>query len=272
LRTLDRKDGFGTYGLMRVPHPVYAAILAAICLPLDAASAQHFLPDCAGTVTAAQTQVLRVEQNGALILRDGRALLLEGIRFPESGPLSGRALEVLRAMAQAGPVNFTAWPPREDRYGRIRVQGFGRQWFQVALLERGLARVEISPDREECAPDLYEAEARGRARRLGLWALAAYRVRAPEEVPKEMKGVTGTFQLVEGRVSNVGQADGRLFIDFGSKRILSAVIAPGDRRAFRDFDLDGLPGHRIRIRGIVQDYRGRPEIALSNPFQIEMLD
>jgi hypothetical protein len=87
-----------------------------------------------------------------------------------------------------------------------------------------------------------------------------------------MEGVTGTFQLVEGRVSNVGQADGRLFIDFGSKRILSAVIAPQDRRAFRDFDLDGLPARRIRIRGIVQDYRGRPEIALSNPFQIEVLD
>jgi endonuclease YncB( thermonuclease family) len=259
---------------MRVPKLIYASILAAICLPLDAytASAQHFLPDCAGTMTVAQAQVRRVERNGALVLRDGRTLLLEGIRFPESGPLSRQALEALRTMVQAGPVNFTAWQPLEDRYGRIRVQGFGRQWFQIALLGQGLARVAISPDREECAPDLYEAEARGRARRLGLWALAAYRVRAPEEMPKEMKDVTGTFQLVEGRVSNVGQADGRLFIDFGSKRILSAVIAQGDRRAFRDFDLDGLPAHRIRIRGIVQDYRGRPEIALSNPFQIEVLD
>jgi DNA/RNA endonuclease YhcR with UshA esterase domain len=26
------------------------------------------------------------------------------------------------------------------------------------------------------------------------------------------------------------------------------------------------------VRGIVQDYRGRPEIALSNPAQIEILD
>ena len=41
----------------------------------------------------------------------------------------------------------------------------------MALLERGLARVEIAPDREECAPDFYEAEARARGASLGLWAL-----------------------------------------------------------------------------------------------------
>jgi DNA/RNA endonuclease YhcR with UshA esterase domain len=72
----------------------------------------------------------------------------------------------------------------------------------------------------------------------------------------------------------VGAGGGRTFIDFGSdgQRIFSAVIAPEDRRAFHNFDLDGLNAKHIRIRGIVQDYRGRPEIALSNPAQIEVLN
>jgi hypothetical protein len=148
------------------------------------------------------------------------------------------------------------------------MQVFGHSWLQIALLEQGLARVRISPDREECAPDLYEAETRARAKGAGLWALERYRVRTPEQ----LKGAAGSFQLVEGQVGNVGRADGRTFIDFGGQRIFSAVIAAGDHKAFRDFDIDGLSGRRIRVRGIVQDDRGRSEIALSNPAQIEVLD
>ncbi len=261
---------------MRIPPLTYGPILAAICLPLDAyaATQERFIPDCAGNVTIAHARIARVERSGALVLPDGRSVLLEGIRLPENGSLAERALTALRAMAQEGPVSFATTPPVQDRYDRTRAQGFGRQWLQMVLLEQGLARVAISPDRSECAPDLYEAEARARARRAGIWALAAYRLRAPQEMPREMKSTVGTFQLVDGRVSNVGQANGRLFIDFSTNglRIFSAVIAPEDRRAFRDFDFDGLPAHHIRIRGMVQDYRGRPEIALSNPAQIEVLD
>ena len=254
---------------MRVPLLTYGLILAAMWLPQDACAAaeERFIPDCAGSVAIAHARVLRVEQNGALILSDGRAVLLEGIALPLDDT-RGLALDALRAMTRASTVSFTTSAPSRDRYDRMRVQGFGRQWLQAALLEQGLARVAIAPDRDECAPDLYEAEDRARTRRAGIWALAAYRVRAPQE----MKGTAGTFQLVDGRVSNVGQADGRLFIDFGDRRLFSAVIAPEDRRAFRDFDLDGLTAHRVRIRGIVQDYRGRPEIALSNPAQIEVLN
>jgi hypothetical protein len=45
-----------------------------------------------------------------------------------------------------------------------------------------------------------------------------------------------------------------------------------DRRAFRDFDMEELRGHHIRVRGVVQDHHGRPKIALSNPSQIEVLN
>jgi len=253
---------------------IYAAILAAMCFPLDvyAAEQERFISDCAGKIEIAHARVLRVERDGALILPDGRTLVLEGIRLAVDdgmpGALAERARTALSGLVLSGPVNFTA--ASRDRYGRLRVQGFGREWLQVALLEQGLARAAISPDRTECAPDLYEAEARARARQTGLWALAAYRVRMPQDV----QGAAGSFQLVQGRVSHIGRADGRTFLDFGGqgKWSFSALIAPDDRRAFRDFDLDALAGREVRVRGIVQDYRGRPEIALSNPSQIEVLD
>ncbi len=250
----------------------YAAILAAMCCPLDAYAAgqERFIPDCAGAVAIAHARVTRVDRVGTLILSDGRAAILEGVRLPPAGEKTvyDLALKVLRDAAMTGTVNFTATAPVIDRYGRLRVQGFGQVWLQMALLEQGLARVQISPDRSECAPDLYEAEARARARHAGIWALATYRVRTPQT----LKDTAGTFQLVEGSVSNIGRADGRTFIDFGDKRLFSVVIGATDRRAFRDFDFEDLRGRPVRVRGIVQDYRGRPEMVLSNPAQIELLD
>ncbi|HVW73411.1 MAG TPA: thermonuclease family protein [Rhizomicrobium sp.] len=250
----------------------YWAILAAIWLPPPAMAAPRFIPDCAGPVEIAHAHVVRVERNGALVLEDGRAVVLEGIRL-EEGPdgLSERALAALHAMALAGPVTFTAVAPKEDRYDRIRAQAFGDKWFQTALLEQGLARVAITPDRNECAPDLYEAEQRGRAEKVGLWAVPGNAPRAPEAMKSAS---TGSFQIVDGWVTHVGRADGKTFIDFGSdgRRMFSAVVQAEDHRAFRDFDLAGLEAHHIRIRGIVQEYRGRPQIELSTPSQIEVLN
>ena len=275
-------------------HPfIYAAILAAMCPCADAYAAS--IPDCAGQVEIARARVMRVEQNGVLVLRDGRAVTLEGIRLPEQDSQRAQALTALRALTADGAVTFTATPPKQDRYDRVRAQGFSEgAWLQVALLEKGLARVAIAPDRNECAPDLYEAEARARERQAGLWALSANAPRRAEAMPAPTRPRTetvpqaprrteavrdpqtpaGSFQLVEGWVTHVAQANGRTFIDFGSngRQSFSAIIQPDDRRAFRGFDLEGLEAHKIRIRGIVQDYRGRPEIALSNPAQIELLN
>ncbi len=252
----------------------YAAILAAICPWAGAYAAT--IPDCAGNVEIARARVIRVEKNGALVLSDGRAVMLEGIRLPEEDSQRDRALGLLRTLTAGDSITFTATPPKEDRYDRIRAQGFARRaWLQEALLEKGLARVAVAPDRNECAPDLYEAEARARGRHEGLWASAANAPRPAEMLRRaSSRAPEGSFQLVEGQVTRVARAGGRIFIDFSGKgrQDFSAIIQPEDRGAFRGFDLEGLETHRIRIRGIVQDYRGRPEIALSNPAQIEIID
>lgn len=259
---------------MRCVRVLLLPILTVMCPAWPALGAS--LPRCAGPVEISNAKVVRVERNGVLVLSDGRAVELEGIRLPLSqpGPAGVQALAVLRDMTASATVTFTAVPPKEDRYDRVRAQGFaGGTWLQAAMLEKGLARVAISPDRNECAAELLAAEARGRAGLAGAWAggpASPYRVRSPEQ----LRRAGGTFQVVEGRVTNIGQAGGRAFIDFSDdwQRGFSAIIAPDDRRRFRGYDLNELAAHRIRVRGIVQDYRGRPEIALSNPAQIEIVD
>jgi micrococcal nuclease len=252
-----------------------AVILGGIFL---AGSAQAMpLPDCAGEVAVAKAHVTRVQQDGALILDDGRAVILEGVRLPGADrpvtPVAQQALQVLKQLAVGTSLVLTSTPPKQDRYGRIRVQAFDHVWLQMALLERGLARVEIAPDREECAPDLYEAEARARGASLGLWALPQYAVKAAATLSP---GLAGSFQLVEGKVANVGVHDGRAFLDFQDdyRQGFSATVAPEDRKAFRNagFALEDLAGRHVRLRGVIEEFGGRPEIALSNPYQIEILD
>jgi micrococcal nuclease len=233
------------------------------------------LPDCAGAVEIDRAQVTRVEKNGALILRDGRAVLLEGIRLAgvdrPSDPIAALALNTLRELATKIPLTLSSTPPRQDRYDRFRVQAFGSVWLQTELLKRGLARVMIAPDRQECYPDFYEAEAGARKAGRGLWALPEFAVK----LAAAFSAPAGSFQVVEGRVVAVASHDGRIFLDFNAdyRKGLSATIAPDDRKAFRDGDPapEDLAGHEIRLRGIVDNFNGRPEIALSNPRQIELL-
>jgi endonuclease YncB( thermonuclease family) len=260
--------------------PLLALTLAGICLgsiiPGTTANALP-LPGCAGRVEIAHARIARVEKNGALILTDGRAVMLEGIRLPltDRGPagLGDDALGALRSLALAAPLTLTAIPPKEDRYDRVRAQAFGDSWIQTELLKRGLARVELAPDRSECAAELYAAEKQARSSGAGLWAFAAMAVRKPETL-----GVAdeGSFQLVEGKIMQAANHDGRVFLDFSSdyRRGFSATIAPEDHRMFRAVrpPVEELTGHTVRLRGMVEDYGGRPEIAISSPAQIEFVN
>jgi len=248
--------------------------LAMLVLPRDALAMP--LPDCAGAVEAARAQVVRIEKDGALALREGRVVLLEGIRLPgadrPTDPIGAKALDALRTLAMSGPLTLTSTSPKQDRYGRLRVQVFADAWLQVELLKRGLARVSTMPDRQECSPDFYDAEIEARNARRGLWALPEFAVRSA----KNFTAPEGSFQVVEGHVFNVANPpSGRAFLDFDPdfRKGFSAVIAPEDRKAFRDIDpaLADLAGHDVRIRGTVLNFNGRPEIALFNPRQIELI-
>jgi hypothetical protein len=266
----------------RTSHATFAfamrPILPLILLSLFATSPALAMtpPGCAGGVEIGGAKIVRVEKNGALILNDGRAAMLEGIRLPlnDGGPaaLADDALSALRALAMAQPLMLTAVPPKEDRYGRVRVQAFGDVWLQTELLRRGLARVAIAPDRAECAADLYKAEKEARADGQGLWAFPAFALRNPASITVSDEG---KFVIVEGKVANAAIHDERVFLDFSAdySRGLSATVAPDDHANFRHTDPppENLTGHMVRLRGMVEDFNGRPEIGLSNPAQIEFL-
>lgn len=260
-------------------HAGCGLILAAMSAGSAAPALAADVAACAGGVEISRARVVRVEQNGALILSDGRALLLEGIRLPlgavEKAPrqFADQARATLLTLARDGAVTGAAVPPKQDRYDRVRVQGFTETgWLQRALLEQGLARVSISPDRRECAAELYAFETQARAARKGIWSSSAYRIRGDRD---DWRQDIGSFQVIAGRIARVMVRDDRIVLDFGrdGRSGLQAVVSGDDRRIFRQAgDPLRLEGRKVRIRGVVQDAGGRPQIALGSAAQLELLN
>jgi endonuclease YncB( thermonuclease family) len=251
------------------------AILAAT---LACCEAQAAAPPCAGDVEIGDAHIVRVEKNDVLVLDDGRALHLEGIRLPNAAqdrapqPLNDQAYGALNALANNQDVVARAVWPKEDRYDRVRAQIFAEDgtWLQIELLRRGLARVDLAPDRGECNRELYDAESAARAAHLGIWAAPAYAVRTPDTV----KADVGTFQIVVGKVLSTDVRDGRAYLNFGPdwKTDFTVTISPDDMKTFRRMGVDplGYQDKLVRVRGIVQSLNG-PEIEIGNPKQIELL-
>jgi len=238
-------------------------------------------PDCAGPVELGHVRIMRVEpSDDLLVLHDGRAVHMEGIRFPHAAQdrapafIEQQAFNAIDSMARHHLLSVTALAPKEDRYDRVRGQVFNEDdpdpWLQRALLRSGMARVDIAPDRTECAAELYAAEGEARAAHLGLWALPAYAVRNPEGLAFD----TGTFQIVQGTVLTADVKDGRAYIDFGPDwhTDFTVTIAPADMANFRREAVDPrlYAGKTIRVRGIIQQFNG-PEIEIANPEQVEVL-
>lgn len=242
------------------------------CLPAMAA------PECAGDREIRSAHIMRVEANGVLVMTDGRALKLEGIRMPggaqDHAPqaLADAARSELDELAKGRELDAHAVWPKEDRYDRVRGQIFTEdgKWVQLELLRKGLARVEISPDRGECYRELYAAEAEARRAGLGIWANTAYAQRQPDAIKSDV----GTFQVVVGRVTSAAESDGKVYLNFGQdvRRDFTVVISENDIKTFKFMGVDPLNygGKLVRVRGVVQTLSG-PVIAVGNPKQIELL-
>jgi micrococcal nuclease len=255
--------------------------VAAILLAGQALAAP--LPPCANVIELAGVRVDLVGAGGVLALHDGHKLQLESVLLPagpaDHAPLLFRdqALTALDNLVAGHEIVAAARSPLKDRYGRLEAQIFlpnnaDSSWLQIAIIERGLGRVFITPDRPECAGALFAAERFAREHRAGIWAAPAYAVRTPDALSGRDRG---TFQIVQGKVVHAAVKGGRGYLDFGAdwKTDFTASIAPDCMKMFRELGIDPrtYEGHNIRVRGWIDEYHG-PEIDVAAPQDIELAE
>jgi micrococcal nuclease len=201
--------------------------------------------------TGESGRVVDVRAGDALTLDSGLVVRLAGVEAPHgSAPGAQDATEALAALTEGQTVTLFYGGARRDRYGRaiaqVRVQRH-RVWVQDALLKAGQVRVHTWPDNSALARVMLTAEARARAANKGLWAMPAYRVLLPSEA-----AAAQGFTVIEGRVAQVSDKPGPVWVDFaegGTAILVPARSVPAFRAAGVNFQT--LRGQVVRARGWV---------------------
>ena len=260
-----------------------AAVLSAVAVSLMATPG---VDACAGLVDGPKGVVTSIVDGDTLLLDNGLVVRLIGIQAPhlalgreglEDWPKSEASKQALADLALNKPVQLKYGGAQTDRYGRslaqVFVAGETGVWLQQGMLAAGMARVYSFPDNRACLPDLFAAEAKARASKLGIWADPYYTVRRADR-PAVFDSLAGHFELVEGRVVKSEKAGGRVYLNFGRhfKEDFPAVI---DTRALALFTADRLDplqlgGALVRVRGWI-DLRDGPRVDITHPEQIELL-
>ena len=235
----------------------------------------------AGLVAGESGRIDLVVDGDTVVLDDGIEVRLVGIQAPKlplgrsdfaAWPLAGEAKAALETLALGARVTLHYGGRRSDRYGRRLAHLYtddGR-WLQGAMLRLGMARVYSFSDNRALIGEMLAHEREAREGRRGIWGHPYYAVRAaePPRVPIDR------FELVEGRVLAAATVRKRAYLNFGPdwKSDFTASIAPRDRRLFEreGFDLAGLEGRTVRVRGWVKWWNG-PMIEVTHPEQIEVL-
>jgi endonuclease YncB( thermonuclease family) len=223
-----------------------------------------------------------ITDGDTLTLEDGREVRLVGIQAPKlplgrpdfpTWPLAEDAKAALGELALGRRLRLYYGGAALDRYGRALAHLVDESgvWIQGAMIERGMARTYSFADNRALVPELLRREAAARAERRGIWALAWYRVRRPEETVADID----SFQLVEGRVLAVAERRAHTYLNFGADWRTDFTLSL-DARARRLFERAALPpagfeGRRLRARGWIESFNG-PLIEITHPEQIEVLE
>jgi hypothetical protein len=148
------------------------------------------------------------------------------------------------------------------------------QWVQAALVSAGHARVLPGSGEPDCAERLLPVEREARRQKRGLWSDASFPVWDANSIPATEVSA-GNFALVEAAVHRVGEAGGRIFLDFGRRyRQDFTIVIPREAQAAFEaagVDLRSLSGKRVRARGVLFSWGG-PAMELRNPAALELIE
>ena len=261
---------------------IIVLIVLALCSAADAARPRSKTPraprppeaTCPREGTKAVT-VARIADGDTFFATDGSEIDLAGVMAPGSGgeritPAQSAAARAALQAVLVPPVTIAAGTP--DRYGRLKAQVFANgEWVQARLLTDGVVRAAPDLASAPCAPALLAIEKRAREAEAGHWDDGTFAVRAADS----FRGMTGSYQIVEGAVVTAAVVKSRVYLNFGAdwRSDFTASIAPEDKAAFRRVRVDwkALSGKHVRVRGWIEFYNG-PMIALHAPGEIEFLD
>ncbi|WP_262692291.1 thermonuclease family protein [Kordiimonas aestuarii] len=213
---------------------------------------------------------------------EGQIIKIALVKAPElwepgaaytSWPHSIDAKKALDAKVRGKTVTLYCEGPKTNRLGELVAHVIMPDggWLALELISEGHVFVFPGATRRQGLPTLFAAEEVARAAKKGLWN---YR----NLVPVEALGngaKAGWFQIVRGRVVEVGVVRGTYFLNFGEdwRTDFTIEIPPLVARQFTQLNIDptSLQGKLVEGRGWI-DFKSGPRLLLQGPGQLRMLD
>ncbi|CAM3191787.1 MULTISPECIES: pentapeptide repeat-containing protein [Methylobacterium] len=238
-----------------------ALVLAASGLAGPAGAAGPDSGDCRPGPARAET-LDGIGVRGEVLLGSGARAVLDSLRWPDAPDAAEAARAWLDARRGLALIVVPRGPP--DRWGRERADieiadsrvPDGDIDLAGGLIGAGLAVADANEREVLCRPALRAVEAGARDGKRGLW-------RAPVLQAADgpaLRALAGRFAVVEGRIGHVGERSARTYLDFVARGAdgLTVMVPKRTWRMMRARGLSAasLEGRRVRVRGILEVWRG----------------
>lgn len=239
--------------------------------------------------SSGEQKVIFVYDGDTFGLQNGKKVRLLGINTPEIGePGADIAKDYLGKLILGKKVRLERDSVNCDEYGRLLRYVFVDNIFVNAeLIEKGYAEVRFYPPNVQYKGDFENLEKIACRGKRGLWAFEVFQ-------PPKLSAKPGKLSLadeniiswqnadkyygekvtVEGFVVRSYNSGKACFLNFHSdwKRYFSAVIFAGDFDEFPPNPEDHYLNKKVRITGLIKEYKGSPEVIIRDPSQIKIIE
>ena len=158
------------------------------------------------------------------------------------------------------------------------------------MIRMGYAELRFYPPDTLYYRDMRELEKSAIRNRSALWAFPVFQVSDTTDTirpkslqqPKDADVISwrdagkyyGQIKVVEGKIVASNNTGKVCFLNFHKdwRRYFTAVIFASDFDKFPAHPEDYFLNRVVRVRGLIKEYRDKPEIILKSPNQIEILD
>lgn len=222
----------------------------------------------------------------------GSTVRLLGINAPEiNDPGGDIAKNVLTLLLMNKDVRLEADMTDQDDYGRLlRYVYVGHVFVNAEMVRMGYAELRFYPPDTFHYQEVRELEKVAIRNRQGLWAFPVFQV--PDTTDTALAGVAkvstevdvvswrdaakyyGQTKTVEGKIVASNNTGKVCFLNFDKdwRRNFTAVIFASDFKKFPAHPEDYYLNRVVRVKGLIKEYRGKPEIILKSPSQIDIIE
>ncbi len=222
----------------------------------------------------------------------GETVRLLGINAPEMGSQGGQiAKDFLTLLIMNRAVRLEKDATDKDDYGRsLRYVYAGDLFVNAELVRMGFAETRFYAPDTAHKTELEELEKTAVRNRRGLWAFSVFQ--APDTIATTRKSFTkqeqtseiiswqdaheyyGQTKTVKGKIIATNNTGKVCFLNFHKnwRKYFTAVIFSSDFDKFPPYPEEYYLRRTVRVTGLVKEYRGKPEIIIKSPSQIEVIE